>query len=47
VPIGFNKDGFPIGIQIIGKQGEDLKLFAFAKKYEEMFEYNKIKPLLN
>ena len=47
LPIGFNKDGFPIGIQIIAKQSEDLKLFAFAKKYEEIFQYNKRKPLLS
>ena len=33
IPIGFNKDGYPIGIQIIGKQSEDLKVLAFAKKY--------------
>ena len=25
LPIGFNKDGFPIGIQIIAKEKEDLK----------------------
>jgi amidase len=47
LPIGFNKKGFPIGIQIIAKQSEDLKLFAFAKKYEEIFQYNKKKPLLS
>ena len=47
IPIGFNKKGFPIGIQIIAKQSEDLKLFAFAKKYEEIYQYNKNKPFLN
>ena len=44
VPIGFNKDGFPMGIQIIGKKGDDLKVFSFAKKYEEVFNYSKTKP---
>ena len=47
IPIGFNKKGFPIGIQIIANQSEDLKLFAFAKKYEEIYQYNKKKPFLN
>ena len=47
VPIGFNKNGFSIGIQIIGKQSEDLKVLAFAKKYEKIFQYSKIKPVLN
>ena len=47
VPIGFNKDGLPIAMQIIGKKYEDLKVLAFAKKYEEIFEYSKIKPEIN
>ena len=44
---GFNKDGFPIGIQIIAKEKEDLKVLAFAKKYEEIYQYSKIKPNLS
>ena len=47
IPIGFNKDGLPIGMQIIGKKYEDLKVLAFAKKYEEIFEQSKTKPKLN
>ncbi len=47
LPIGFNKDGFPIGIQIIAKQKEDLKVLSFAKKYEEVFNYSQHKPNLN
>ncbi len=44
IPIGFNKNGSPMGIQIIGKKGDDLKVFSFAKKYEEVFNYSKTKP---
>ena len=44
LPIGFNKNGFPMGIQIIGKKGDDLKVYSFAKKYEEVFNYSKTKP---
>ena len=47
LPIGFNKDGFPIGIQIIAKQKEDLKVISFAKKYEEIFSFSNHKPKLN
>jgi len=47
LPIGFNKDGFPIGIQIIAKQKEDLKVISFAKKYEEIFNFSNHKPNLN
>ena len=44
VPIGFNINGSPMGIQIIGNKGDDLKLFSFAKKYEEVFNYSKTRP---
>ena len=47
IPSGFSKDGLPIGMQIIGKKYEDLKVLAFAKKYEEIFEHSKIRPNLN
>ena len=30
--------------QIIGKRGDDLKVIAFAKKYEEIFNYSNITP---
>ncbi len=44
IPIGINKEGLPMGIQVIGKKGDDLKVYMFAKKYEEIFNYSKIKP---
>ena len=44
VPVGFNKNNLPMGMQIIGKKGDDLKVFAFAKKYEEIFKYSNITP---
>ena len=44
VPIGFNEEGLPMGMQIIGKKGNDLKVISFAKKYEETFNLSKIKP---
>ena len=47
VPVGFDKKGMPMGMQIIGKKKSDLKLFAFAKKYEEIFNFSKFKPLLD
>ncbi len=40
VPIGFNNEGLPMGIQIIGKRGDDLKVVAFAKRYEEIFTFS-------
>ena len=47
VPVGFDEKGMPMGMQIIGKNKNDLKLFAFAKKYEEIFNFSKFKPLLD
>ncbi len=47
VPVGFNKDGLPMGMQIIAKKFRDLELLVFAKSYEECFNFSKIKPKLN
>ena len=47
IPVGFNKDGMPMGMQIIGRNKDDLKLFSFAIKYEEAFNYSKNKPRIN
>ena len=47
IPVGFNKDDMPMGMQIVGKNKDDLKLFSFASKYEDIFNYSKIKPKLN
>ncbi len=47
IPAGFNKNGMPMGMQIIGKNKDDLKLFSFAIKYENIFNFSKIKPKLN
>ncbi len=40
VPIGFSSQGLPMGMQIIGKRGDDLKVVAFAKRYEEIFTFS-------
>ena len=47
IPAGFNKDGMPMGMQLIGKNKDDLRLFSFAIKYEEAFNFSKIKPKLD
>ena len=35
-----------MGIQIIAKKFDDLKLLAFAKRYEGIINYSKLKPNL-
>ena len=47
IPVGFNKNGMPMGMQIIGRNKDDLNVFSFASKYEDIFNYSKIKPELN
>ena len=47
VPVGFNKTGLPMGMQIIAKKSDDLKLLSFAKSYEECFNFSKINPKIN
>lgn len=44
VPVGFNEKGLPMGMQIIGRKGDDLKIVSFAKKYEELFNLSNNKP---
>ena len=46
IPVGFNKDGMPMGMQIIGKNKDDLKVFSFANIYEKAFNFSKNKSKL-
>ena len=47
VPVGFNKNGLPMGMQIIGKKGDDLRVVSFAKKYEEIFNFSEYTHIKN
>ena len=44
VPVGLNRNGLPMGMQIIGKRKSDIDLIAFAKKYETIFSCSEIVP---
>ena len=47
VPAGFNKNGLPMGIQIIGKNRSDFDLLQFAYAYEQTHDYvNQFPPSL-
>lgn len=35
IPIGLTKDGLPVGIQVVGKRGQDMELLAVAEKLTE------------
>lgn len=40
VPAGFDKDGMPIGLQILAPQMQDAKLLNFAYKFEQANDYH-------
>ena len=41
VPAGFDKDGMPIGLQILTPQLEESRLFNFAYKFEQQHDFYK------
>ncbi len=44
VPAGFSKEGLPIGMQIIGSQWEEEKVFSLGKEYQELTDFHKEQP---
>ena len=46
VPAGFNKAGFPLGIQIVGKPFSEALLYGVAHAYEQATEWGKRHPAL-
>ena len=44
VPVGFNAEGLPMGMQLIGKNKSDDKVIQIGKYYEDIFNYSKIQP---
>lgn len=46
VPVGFDAQGRPMGMQIMGKFGDDKRVLEFALAYEEITDFLSIKPKL-
>lgn len=46
IPCGFSSQNLPIGMQIIGKQMEELKILQVAQVYERMNKWHAKKPRL-
>lgn len=46
VPAGFTNDGLPIGIQIVGRRGDDLGVLRLAKAFEDATGFWKQRPAL-
>jgi len=46
VPCGFTNSGLPIGLQIVGRHGEESTVIALAHAYEQATAWHKRKPKL-
>jgi aspartyl-tRNA(Asn)/glutamyl-tRNA(Gln) amidotransferase subunit A len=46
LPCGFDTDGMPIGLQIIGKHFDESTVLRIGHAYEQVTEWHKKKPLL-
>lgn len=46
IPCGFTSNGLPIGMQILGKHFDELKILKIARMFEKETGYHKIKPKL-
>ena len=46
VPCGFNRDGLPIGLQIIGKPFHEAQVLALAHAYEQATDWHARRPAL-
>jgi len=44
VPVGFDKQGRPMGMQIMGPLGEDQRVLEFAMAYETVTEHLSVRP---
>ncbi len=44
IPCGFDSDGLPIGMQIIGRPFEEATLFRVGAAFQEATDYHTRKP---
>ena len=46
IPCGFDNEGLPIGLQIIGKAFDEATLLRIAYAYEQRTEFHRRRPAL-
>jgi len=44
VPCGFTPEGLPVGVQIVGRQGDDLGVLQLAHAFEQATNHGKRRP---
>jgi len=46
LPCGFDRDGMPIGLQLIGKHFDEATILRVAHSYEQSAPWHELKPKL-
>jgi amidase len=46
VPCGFTPDGLPVGLQIVGRRGDDAGVLALARAFEAATRVGERRPAL-
>jgi amidase len=47
VPCGFTPDGLPVGVQIVGRRGDDAGVLRLARSFEEATHVGQIRPVMD
>ena len=47
VPCGFTDDGLPVGLQIVGRRGDDAGVLRVARAFEEATGVGRIRPVMD
>ncbi|RLG58932.1 amidase [Candidatus Geothermarchaeota archaeon] len=44
IPVGLDKNGLPIGMQVVGRPYDDIGVLRLSKLYEERYSWHSLKP---
>jgi amidase len=47
VPCGFTDDGLPVGLQIVGRRGDDAGVFGVARAFEDATGVGRVRPVMD
>jgi amidase len=47
VPCGFTPDGLPVGLQIVGRRGDDASVLGLARAFEDATRVGQVRPVMD